>query len=122
MDANELFRLMTIIRSHMNSGKHQVGRTKEQIADINDRAVQSVWEVLTNRPIETVELRADDKEAVVGCTTVELGEKTTLPDNRIGPCQWGCGRIIQWRPYLPDHTTKACLYCVVERLEQGHDL
>jgi hypothetical protein len=122
MDGNELFRLMTLIRKHIGTGNMQVGRTKDQIADIQDRYVQSVWQVLTDLPIETVELRADDKEAVVGCTTVELGERTTLPDNRIGPCQWGCGRIVQWRPYLPDHVTKACLYCVVDRLEQGVDL
>jgi|SRR6516162_6313220 hypothetical protein len=119
MDADELFRLMALIRKHTDGGDMDVGRTKEQIADIQDRGAQSMWTVLSGKPVPCIELKPGDKDAVIGCTTITLGERTTLPDNRIGQCQWGCGRTIQWRPYLPDYVTKACLYCVVERLERG---
>jgi hypothetical protein len=119
MDADELVRLMTIIRKHTADGSMDVGRTQAQIDDIADRGIQWVWCVVSGKPIQKIELKPGDKEAVVGCTVIALGERTTLPDNRIGQCQWGCGRTVQWRPYLPDYVTKACLYCVVERLERG---
>jgi len=119
MDAAELVRLMTIIRKHADGGNMDVGRTQEQIDDIQDRGIQSIWSVVSGKPIQRIELKPGDKDAVVGCTVIALGEKTTLPDNRIGPCGWGCGRIVQWRPYLPDTVTKSCLYCVVDRLEGG---
>lgn len=124
MDPAELARLMVILRGHIDRGKIDVGRTQEQIDDVKDRATQSVWNALAppGKPIPTVvfpSTKEAAKEHVVGCSTIALGERTDEPDNRIGLCQWGCGRTIQWRPYLPDHITKVCLYCMVDRLERG---
>jgi hypothetical protein len=122
MEQREFFRLMMKLRGLIATRKIDVGRTREQIADVEDHGVTSVWEALTNKPIDVIELPAigeKGNDAVVACTTLTMGERPTMPDNKITPCAYGCGRMIQWRPYLPEHITKVCLYCVTDRLEHG---
>ena len=122
MDKGELVRLLLVIRKHTDGGKVKFARTQDQINDIADRHVQSLWSVLSSKPINLIEFPATKeaaKEHVVGCTTITFPERLTEPDNRICMCGWGCGRLVQYRPYVPDHVTKACLYCVAERLEHG---
>jgi hypothetical protein len=123
MDQLELFFLLRRLRAAIDRRELKIGRTREQIADIHDRNIESMWKTITGKDIDIIQFPAKgekvEDEPVVGCTTISLGERTTLPDNRIGFCQWGCERMIQWRPYVPDHITKVCLYCMVERAESG---
>lgn len=121
MDKSETARLLAIIRNGMEKHNWKVARTSAQIADINQRGVESAWAVLGGAPPEVIEFPDGEaaKEHVVGCFPIIVGEKAVVPDNKIGICSWGCGRAIQYRPYVPDHVTKVCLYCVAERVERG---
>lgn len=60
----------------------------------------------------------DGQKAVLCC--IEVTEPLTMPDNKTGPCAWGCGRTIQYRPYHPDWIDKACLHCVAGRQEKDN--
>lgn len=121
MDNRETARLLSIIRDGLDKRGWKVARTSEQINDINQRNVESAWAVLGGQPPKVIEFPKGDaaNEHVVGCFPIIVGERVVLPDNKIGHCAWGCGRAIQYRPYIPDHVVKVCLYCVAERVERG---
>lgn len=121
MDNAETKRLLSIIREGVATRNWKVARTSAQIADINQRAVESAWAVLGGPMPEVIEFPEGEaaKEHVVGCFPLIFGEQLVVPDNKTCHCAWGCGRAIQYRPYVPDHVVKVCLYCVAERVERG---
>lgn len=52
---------------------------------------------------------------IMACTVIVPGEALTLPDNATAPCAWGCGRQVQFRPWVAKELPKVCLYCMAER-------
>jgi hypothetical protein len=65
-------------------------------------------------PVGTLE-HDSDMNQIVCCTSIAPGEALTMPDNVTGLCGWGCGRTIQFRPWVAAELIKVCLYCVAER-------
>lgn len=109
MDPDEIMRLMRIIRD--NGHKHSyLPQTRAELdshgmTGMAERALGSVG----------VEDYNPKEHSVLACTVITPGEMLTLPDNKTGPCAWGCGRTVQHRPWVPAALQPVCLYCLSER-------
>ena len=124
MDRNETMRLMLLIRERLGERKKKMTRLAGQLDDTTGQHVPpAMWDAFSPAGIADVgEVPSEKmKDYVVACVTIAFGERPVSPDNKIGACAWGCGRMIQWRPYLDDALPKICLYCMVDRLAQGDD-
>lgn len=99
MDPKETARLMALMaeRGHKFSME---ARTREELDAMGLEA-----------HFDGVPLAAS--EGVAACITIIPGEQLRLPDNKTGPCAWGCGRTVQFRPWVTRPTV--CLYCCAER-------
>lgn len=112
MNPAEVKRLMERI-----AAKQKPSYTQETRDDLSERGALGMAEEMWGE-VEVVPIPADKaSECVIVCTVLVMGELPTLPDNVIGRCEFGCGRIIQSRPFQNPKVPKACLYCVAERLE-----
>lgn len=107
MDPEEVKRLMRLIAEKGHEPLYDP-RTK---AELEAHGLRGLAEIA----IGPVPVRAvgEDDDLIVACTIVKPGEMLTMPDNKTGPCSWGCGRTVQYRPWVTNPVV--CLYCVSER-------
>jgi hypothetical protein len=104
MDADEIMRLMRVIRAKGHTSAY-TPRTRDELEALGAKGMPGV-------PVTEY----DPKEhKVLACTVIAPGEMLTLPDNRTGPCAWRCGRTVQFRPWVPPELQTVCLYCLSER-------
>lgn len=103
MDPREVYRLMRII----------IARGHEPVIDPRARnelkAGGASTDLLSMFPVS----KASGMDSVCCCVVFVPGEKLTLPDNKTGDCAWGCGRKVEFRPWVTLPTV--CLYCMAER-------
>lgn len=109
MDPMEILRLLTLIQEH---GHEQMvdPRTKAELmaaapmSPITAHLLKATKEVPPGTPSHSM---------VMICPPIRPGEMLTLADNKTAPCAWGCGRTVQFRPWVAIPTV--CLYCMSER-------
>lgn len=106
MDSDEVKRLMQKIRDR----GHQVYYDARTRAELDERGRPGLAEeALGAVPVK----EAHEEDMLVVCTVITPGQMLTMPDNKTGPCSWGCGRTVQYRPWVS--LPVVCLYCVAER-------
>lgn len=108
MDSDEVKRLMRKIADQGHETLYDP-RTK---AELDALGVPGMAESVLG-PQKVLDPPDDADDVVVACTVILPGQMLTLPDNKTGPCSWGCGRTVQYRPWVKHPVV--CLYCVSER-------
>jgi hypothetical protein len=111
MDTAEIERLLRIIRGNGHQARY-LPKTKEELVALG--GFEAAEAVLGHTDIKPVE-EPFNKDAVLGCITYTHGEMLCMPDNVVGLCDWGCGRMVQYRPWVPKELPRVCLYCMADR-------
>lgn len=112
MDASEILRLLALIQKRGHEQLYDP-RTKAELTASG--VVGPVARVLLGAAQE-LPPDADLSNSVMCCVPILPGEMLTIGDNKTGPCAWGCGRTVQFRPWVTLPTV--CLYCLSERGEK----
>lgn len=113
MDAMEIMRLMALIQERGHEQLYDP-RTKAELAHL---PASPVTAHLLNAARE-LSPDAPQDGVVMCCVPIQPGEMLLLSDNKTGPCAWGCGRTVQFRPWVTFPTV--CLYCMSERPKEDH--
>jgi hypothetical protein len=105
MDHDELMRLL--IKIKQQHGQPLVlPQTKTELERFGASRLARSLEVAPDEPPE---------ETIMVCIPIAPGEMLKLPDNSVSPCDWMCGRNVQYRGWVPAGIKKVCLYCAAER-------
>lgn len=110
MDASEIMRLLALIQERGHEQLYDP-RTKVELEQLG--APMSPVTAHLLKAAKVVPPDAPSDSMVMCCVSILPGEMLTIPDNKTGPCAWGCGRTVQYRPWVSIPTV--CLYCMSER-------
>lgn len=109
MDPTEIARLMRKIREN----GHEMAYMPQTREELDEHGCSGAAErALGQMPVVPYD---EAKGRVLACVVILPGEMLTMPDNRVRPCAWGCGRMVQHRPWVPPTVQPVCLYCCAER-------